>query len=517
MTVNTAAARICPARLGRYDLITQIGEGGMAQVYLAMQRGSVADKLVVIKLLREQLTGDDQFTAMFADESRIAVRLSHPNVIHTYEASIAESRPYIVMEFLEAKTLAQLLRRVGRSKMPLAAHLWVLCEVLAGLEYAHQLADFDGNPLHIVHRDVSPSNVLVTIRGEVKLVDFGIAKVAGALAQTQHGIIKGKLGYASPEQCLGRKADGRADVYAVGVMLWEALVGRRRAHGETAQATVRARVHGSELDITEAFPDVSPRLAAITQRALAADPAQRYPSALAFERELRHYLADTPAENGPARLQTLISEHFGGELAEIRALLDRQVHPANHVTSSGHSSLTPTALAPGSALGTDRPARPVSSRSLRASLSPRMKIASALAVLGFAAVGVAALSPVPTAPHVEVHSLEAQSPGSGTTEGAQRLTPIELAAPALATEHGSLPEASAPPDPELTAPRVRSRSAPRRVPLGRGRASTPSAPAPPLLLGPLSKATLAEPGTDLKKQTRLSSRRPLDERDPYAP
>ncbi|HEX2669743.1 MAG TPA: serine/threonine-protein kinase, partial [Polyangiaceae bacterium] len=173
MLANTLETYAPPRHLGRYELIAPLGEGGMARVYVAVQRGPIANKLVVIKLLREQFTHDEHFVAMFADESRIAVLLNHPNVIHTYESSSTGSEFYIVMEFLEGKTLAQLIRRVGRETFPLETHLWVLCEILAGLHYAHELQDFGGAPLDIVHRDVSPSNILITVRGEVKLLDFG--------------------------------------------------------------------------------------------------------------------------------------------------------------------------------------------------------------------------------------------------------------------------------------------------------------------------------------------------------
>src|SRR6188768_339191 len=324
MLANTRETYSPPRRLGRYDLIAPLGEGGMARVYVAVQRGPIANKLVVIKLLREQFTGDPQFVAMFADESRIAVLLNHPNVIHTYESSSTDNDYYIVMEFLEGKTLAQLIRRVGRDKFPLETHIWILCEILAGLAYAHELSDFGGVPLHIVHRDVSPSNILLTVRGEVKLLDFGIAKVQGAIAETQHGIIKGKLGYASPEQCLGAKADGRADLYSFGVVLWEALAGRRRPLHETALASTRPGIQAVEVDISETLPGVPLALARIVRRALARDPAERFQTARAFELELRQYLAGR-VSNGAPTLQALVSSHFGSELAAIRRAIDEQV------------------------------------------------------------------------------------------------------------------------------------------------------------------------------------------------
>src|SRR6185369_2546795 len=246
------------------------------------------------------------------------------------ESTSTGSEFYIVMEFLEGKTLGQLIRRVGRETFPLETHLWVLCEILAGLHYAHELQDFGGAPLDIVHRDVSPSNILITVRGEVKLLDFGIAKVQGSIAETQHGIIKGKLGYASPEQCLGTKADGRADLYSVGVMMWEALAGKRRPLSETALASTRPGAQSVEIDIAETLPGVPLPLARIVRRALARDPAERFQTARAFELELRKYLLGRAASNGAPALKALITGYFGGEIATVRRAIDEQVGSVRH-------------------------------------------------------------------------------------------------------------------------------------------------------------------------------------------
>jgi len=549
-----------PSHLGRYELLTQLGEGGMSQVYLAVQRGSVADKLVVVKLLREQFSSDDQFVAMFADESRIAVRLSHPNVIHTYEASATESRHYIVMEFLEAKTLAQLLRRVGRKNVPLATHLWVLCEVLSGLGYAHQLVDFDGAALQIVHRDVSPSNVLCTIRGEVKLVDFGIAKAVGAIAHTQHGMIKGKLGYASPEQCLGDHADGRADIYAVGVMLWEALAGQRRSHGESILATIRARVQASEVDIAEVFPAVPPRLAAITRRALAANPAERYPSALAFERDLRQYLSDAGAPNGALQLQTLVSEYFGGELAEIRGIIDQQVRPSAPGALPGRMSSWPGAQnaplgsssAPPHVLAHDLPL-PVSSRTRnlrRAAATAGVAAVVALVAMVYArsdaqvaprAVARADVNPTqpipalrstspvasvsdslpPVAPEVRLRVSALPPSVRLRLDGVEQRNPLQAALRRDDKDHVLLAEANGymteshtihfdrDLDLRLTLEPRRSVSWRRPSNAYTSSALLPSATAP--------KPEVVEPGADLRKPSRPPNGRSLDESDPYAP
>ncbi|HKO51349.1 MAG TPA: protein kinase [Polyangiaceae bacterium] len=518
-------------QLGRYELIAPLGEGGMARVYVAVQRGPVANKLVVVKLLREQFTGDPHFVAMFADESRIAVLLNHPNVIHTYESSSTDSHHYIVMEFLEGKTLAQLLRRVGRENFPLETHLWVLCEILAGLNYAHQLGDFGGAPLNIVHRDVSPSNILITVRGDVKLLDFGIAKVQGSIVETQHGIIKGKLGYASPEQCLGTKADGRADIYSVGVMLWEALAGKRRPLNETALATTRAGLLGIETDIAETLPGVPLELARIVRRALARDPGERFQTAQAFELELRQYLVDHSCSNGGAALQALVTGHFGGELAAIRRAIDDQVGSVRH-SIAPESRSTLTGHIPPS-LGSEAP------HNIGFTAPPRTQSTRLRQLLTAAAFGVAGLlgallwftrTSAPTQTGLEAKT------ASGSAQSAEPISTQQVRAQPLSanSDQGSQPDGAR----EQPSPPETSGALPKRRPTApridrseafaaalKARNTPPSLPviAPPkaaaVVSAPLpNKASAAaEPGFDLRQVPPNSKVRSLDERDPYAP
>jgi eukaryotic-like serine/threonine-protein kinase len=526
MLANTIETYAPPRQLGRYDLIAPLGEGGMARVYLAVQRGPIANKLVVIKLLREQFTGDEHFVAMFADESRIAVLLNHPNVIHTYESSSSDSAYYIVMEFLEGKTLGQLIRRVGRENFPLQTHLWVLCEILAGLHYAHELGDFGGTPLNIVHRDVSPSNILLTVRGEVKLLDFGIAKVQGSIAETQHGIIKGKLGYASPEQCLGAKADGRADVYAVGVMLWEALAGKRRPLNETALATAHAT---AEVDIAETLPGVPLPLARIVRRALARDPAERYRTALAFELELRQYLVDISSSNGAPGLQALVTGHFGAELAAVRRAIDEQVGSVRH-------SLVPDSRSVGPSSGTHALGReaPHDSRVTAPPPLPSSRLRQLSAALLFGVAGLAGALWFFRSP------AQAPTPRLDGTATLGAALPAEAASPSQPFAAQGQPTRFGPSSaPENATERPGSAEAPGAAPKRRlNRVDRPTAltatltprSAPPLpvkaaardaaLAGPAipdKGAAGAEPGSDLRKSPSKSTVRSLDERDPYAP
>jgi serine/threonine protein kinase len=541
MLANTFETYAPPRQLGRYELIAALGEGGMARVYAAVQRGPIANKLVVIKLLREQFTSDEHFVAMFAEESRIAVLLNHPNVIHTYESSSTDSEYYIVMEFLEGKTLAQLIRRVGRQSFPLDTHLWVLCEILAGLHYAHELQDFGGAPLNIVHRDVSPSNILITVRGEVKLLDFGIAKVQGSIVETQHGIIKGKLGYASPEQCSGTKADGRADVYSVGVMLWEALAEKRRPLNETALASTLAGVQAAELDIAETLPGVPLALARIAKRALSRDPADRFQTARAFELALRQYLVDRAASNGVPVLQALLTGHFGGELAAVRRVIDEQVgsvrqsllpEPLSVRTSHGPPAVgSPPAVASEAPhnVGVTAPPTPPGSR-LR-----QLSIAALFGAMGVAgALWFSRSSPkIALAPPTLSAALGAARPTDAVSD------PPALPVQPLAAEsshpspqpagHERLPTAQ---PPTSTARRRPLRSEPDAFSTLRS-SGTPTPPArAPARLAPFASVSpvvadrvsnkpagraSAEPGVDLRQAPSTSTPRSLDERDPYAP
>ncbi len=331
-----------PKTIGRYEIVCKLGVGGMADVFLAHQPGPFsAGKLVVIKQLRTGVTADEQFLQMFADESRIAVRLNHPNVAHTYEVVAERDEYFLTLEFLDGKPLHQVLRRVSRERMPLDLHLWVLSQVLAGLHYAHELRDFDGSPMGIVHRDVSPSNVFVTYSGEVKLLDFGIAKSVGAISSTREGIVKGKLGYAAPEQCLCAATDARTDVYAVGVMLWEAIAGRRRALGETEAGAFQSRVQGTEPRVEQVCPSAPRELVAICNKALARHPEQRFQSALEFRQALEAYLKTIRSEVTGERLAAFMQSQFSQDIMEMRQRIEEHLGNSRPMTSHATELTSP--------------------------------------------------------------------------------------------------------------------------------------------------------------------------------
>ena len=312
--------------LGRYRLIAELGCGGMAEVFLAVAQGPAGfNKLTVIKQIRSQLAGDPEFLAMFLDEARLAARLNHPNVVQTNEVGHDDSRYFIAMEYLEGQPLNRVLHRVKRDNFPLAMHLRVIADTLAGLHYAHDLTDYDGTPLEVVHRDVTPHNVFVTYDGQVKVVDFGIAKAMNSSAETRTGVLKGKIAYMAPEQARGERVDRRADIFSVGVMLWEAAVGRRLWKGMPDLAILGRLVAGDLPRPSAVRPDVLPELEAIILRAMAHDREERYRTAGELQGELERLLEQMGQPVSMREVGRLISQHFADERGKIRALVEAQL------------------------------------------------------------------------------------------------------------------------------------------------------------------------------------------------
>ena len=323
------------AASSRYQVITTLGQGGMARVLLTLSRGPAGvTKLLVVKELRAELKDDPEFLTMFLDEARIAARLNHPNVISTYEVSSDGEHPVIVMEYLEGQSLGALLGRVGRKSMPVDLHLYMLAQALAGLHYAHELRDFDGSPLNVVHRDVSPHNVFVTYDGQVKLVDFGIAKAAGSTGLTRAGVFKGKVGYAAPEQLASLPVDRRADVFSLGVMVWEAIARRRLTMGEMEGAVMRRRVDGEDPKIKDVAPETPDELARICDKATAVDPANRYATAAELRAALEGYL-ETSKRLGAHDVGALVETTFAADRAKIRLLIEARM---KELSSAGPTS-----------------------------------------------------------------------------------------------------------------------------------------------------------------------------------
>ncbi len=319
----------------------------MARVYLVVSEGLAgADKLVVLKLLRPELAHDEPHRAMFLDEARLAVKLDHPNIVHTYEAGEQGGLYYLMMEFLDGQPLSRLRQSNGVDHFPLALHLHVLVGLLRGLAYAHQLVDLDGSPLAIVHRDVSPQNVFVTYDGRVKVVDFGIAKAAISREQTEAGVFKGKTAYAAPEQAMALKVDQRADVFSAGVMLWEAITGRRYWGDRHDVQALMELVNERLPAMPEIRPDAPAALIRICARALKWQKEDRYATSAEFADALEAYLQAQPNAPGPRELAAWVTGHFAADRSELRRKIEARAHATPDATGQNFLGLMAAAAGP---------------------------------------------------------------------------------------------------------------------------------------------------------------------------
>lgn len=369
-----------PSRFGRYTLIERIAVGGMAELFRATAPGEHGfERQVVIKRLLPHLAREPVYTAMFIDEAKLTARLSHPKIAQTYELGRVDDALFIAMEFVDGIDVLGLLREHAwqRKRPPTEHAVWICHEVLDALDFAHHLADEHGQPLGVVHRDISPSNLLLSRRGDVKLVDFGIARAGGSGRhhRTKSGTLKGKYGYMSPEQVVEQPVDARSDLFSVGVVLAEMLCGRR-LFAAAAELDVLLMVRDAKLTRLDQFGGhIPPGLDAILRKALKKDPADRWSSAA----ELRDALADWMFQE---RLR--ITPRHIGELVES---LHDQVWRRKRETMA-HSDAENAALAaaaPGLVAPPRRPRRP--SERMPALLDARMTLSDT--------GGVAALDGIP--------------------------------------------------------------------------------------------------------------------------
>lgn len=342
------------ASFGKYRLIAELGNGGMADVFLAVLAGPLGSgfrKLSVIKRLRQNLVEDPEFVAMLIEEARIAARLNHSNVVQTNEVGQVGDHYFIAMEYLDGQPLhriqhrsAQRAKTTGTPAIVPEQQLIILMDALAGLHHAHDLADYDGSPLSIVHRDVTPQNIFVTYEGQVKVVDFGIAKAAGRASETRAGVVKGKIRYMAPEQATMGQVDRRADVFSVGIMLWEIAAGRRMWPSMDDLDIARHLIAETfPTSAREVNPNVPEALDRICRKALAAKPDERYASAEDFRADLEQYLADTGALVSERRkLPAALSELFADKRAAIKGVIEKQL-AALDVLASGEFEAIPLA------------------------------------------------------------------------------------------------------------------------------------------------------------------------------
>ncbi len=394
-----------PRRFGRYHLFDRIGRGGMADIYLARAHTELGGaRRVVVKQILPELGGDPQFAKMLIDEAKLVAGLRHANVVQVLDLGREGDRLYITMEYVEGYDLNQLLRRLSKRRIPLPAEfaLFVVREALAALDFAHRKKDDEGEPLGIVHRDVSPSNVLISFEGEVKLCDFGIAKALGGSVRApdardddrdddrddgtestgERSRVAGKAAYMSPEHARGEELDGRADVFAAGIVLWELCAGRRLYKGTEAEMLALAK-RGEVPPLPDRGLPEQGELQAILDRALAPDPEARFPSAAEMLRALDDYAMKAKLFVSQIRFGSFLSDHFESDVVLLRRERERAAEaleagpPVEIVALSSPEPTSPS----GRPLAEETTKRLTASDAEPTSRAPRVLIGLAFAVV----------------------------------------------------------------------------------------------------------------------------------------
>jgi len=332
--VGARVAPPLPRAFGKYLLFDCLGRGGVAEIFLARMTAQLGGaRRVVVKQILPELSSDPKVVRALVREAKLVTRLNHRNIVRVLDLGRESGRLYIAMEYVEGYDLNQLLRDLTQRRLPLPAEfaLFVVREVLAGLAYAHRARDQHGTPLGVVHRDVSPSNVLVSFEGEVSLCDFGIAR-AFHREPEQGGAVRdhdpegsrvhriraaGKCAYMAPEHARGEEVDARSDIFAAGMLLWELCSGRRLYRGNEKQQFEQALAAAIPPLADRGLPQL-PRLQSILECALAFDPARRYQSAAQFLEDLDHYALSTQLMASQLRFASFLTQHFAEEIVALR-------------------------------------------------------------------------------------------------------------------------------------------------------------------------------------------------------
>jgi eukaryotic-like serine/threonine-protein kinase len=324
--VAQAGSEGMPKRFGKYTLLRRLATGGMAELFLALQK-SVAgfEKIIVIKRILPSMNTDQAFIDMLLHEARIAATLSHPNIVQIYDVGFAEGAYYIAMEHIHGEDLRSIVRQMKKlrlSEFPLEHALAIVNGICAGLAYAHEKRGLDGEPLRIVHRDISPQNVVATYGGDIKVVDFGIAKSGDRIGEdTKSGRLKGKVPYMSPEQARGEEIDWRSDIFAVGIILFELTTGKRLFKGRNELETLRLicdRTYPTPGSVRAGYP---PRLERIVMKALAKDREQRYQTAREMQSDLESYIRDERVAVSTIQLRGWMQTLYVDKLAQQKEAL----------------------------------------------------------------------------------------------------------------------------------------------------------------------------------------------------
>ncbi|MBI2895857.1 MAG: serine/threonine protein kinase [Deltaproteobacteria bacterium] len=330
-----------PEPFGKYLLLRLLARGGMAEIYLARQPGPEGfDRKVVIKRILPSLSEDASFVAMFLDEARLASRLAHPSIAHIYDFGEVEGSYYLAMEYIPGVTLSQLVR-ASKTGLPVEHSIKIASFVCDGLHYAHTLKDDDGRSLGIVHRDVSPQNVIISEAGGVKLLDFGIAHAVDQVHTTQQGVVKGKVSYMSPEQCRGRPLDGRSDIFSVATLIWESLTAERLFTRGTSFETMEAITRIEVPPLATYRGDIPAGLDDVIGIAFAKKAEDRYPNAAEMQINLERYLSRHQLLSGPPLIAKYLRETMGAS-PPAPAIGEEEPNPAETTPAKRIPRLRPS-------------------------------------------------------------------------------------------------------------------------------------------------------------------------------
>lgn len=363
-----AKGRVIP--FGKYLLLERLAVGGMAEVFLSKSFGIEGfEKIIAIKRILPTMAEDEDFIEMFIDEAKIAGQLNHANVVPIYELGKIGDSHYIAMEYVWGKDLLQIMNRFRRmrKRMPPAMVAFVASRMCEALEYAHTKRDRAGKPLNLIHRDISPQNILVSYEGAVKLIDFGIAKAASRTTKTQAGVLKGKFGYMSPEQVRGLPIDHRSDIFAVGTCMYEMLTADRLFLGESDFSTLEKVRHATVSPLSEMVPGIPPQLEEVIMKALSREPADRWQSAGELQEALQEFLATQRPPFTTSKLASWMKAAFSKEMGGEKAKLDGFAHvgrpsvlgaPAAPPKPSAGAKRTMMGLGPSALSATARPNPP---------------------------------------------------------------------------------------------------------------------------------------------------------------
>lgn len=311
-------------RFGKYSLLNRIAVGGMAEVFLARQEGLEGfEKTICIKRIRPHLSSQPNFVQMFLNEAKLAAQLNHPNIVQIYDLGRVNDSYFIAMEYISGRDMSRIIPKAEKAgiSFPMIYALRIASNVCEGLYFAHTKGDAYGNPLNIVHRDITPENILVSFSGTVKIVDFGIAKANTQLEQTRAGEIKGKLSYMSPEQCMGHQLDARSDIFSFGSVIYEWITGYKLFTGENEMAILKSIIDGKIYPPSYFKEDVPEAVERILMKALEKDKNKRYQSAWEMQFDIDTYLASSEFTPSNIHLSNFLKQIFGDEIEREKELL----------------------------------------------------------------------------------------------------------------------------------------------------------------------------------------------------